>query len=188
MAAEAFASDGYGATSMSGIAARLGGSKATLYKYFPSKEQLFGEVLTRKCDVVLGPLREITCRAEDLETLLRDFGTGFLVALLEPDALDVHRMIHGDGARFPEAARMFFSEGPEGVYSELSRVFETFSARGAIVCPEPRLAAEQFIGMIRADLHMRVTLGILPAPDPAEVQRQVAHAARIFVQGLAPRP
>ncbi|HEY2834957.1 MAG TPA: helix-turn-helix domain-containing protein, partial [Rhizomicrobium sp.] len=45
----AFLSDGYAATSMSAIAAKVGGSKATLYYYFPSKEELFLAVIDEKC-------------------------------------------------------------------------------------------------------------------------------------------
>jgi TetR/AcrR family transcriptional repressor of mexJK operon len=42
VARSVFSEEGYAATSMSSIAARLGGSKGTLYNYFKSKEELFG--------------------------------------------------------------------------------------------------------------------------------------------------
>jgi AcrR family transcriptional regulator len=45
IAYEAFLTDGYAATSMSSIAAKVGGSKATLYNYFASKEELFAAVI-----------------------------------------------------------------------------------------------------------------------------------------------
>lgn len=45
VAAQAFQELGFERTSMSGICARVGGSKATLYNYFPSKEELFFEVI-----------------------------------------------------------------------------------------------------------------------------------------------
>ena len=41
VAREVFFEQGYSAASMSTIAARLGGSKGTLYNYFKSKEELF---------------------------------------------------------------------------------------------------------------------------------------------------
>jgi AcrR family transcriptional regulator len=40
-AAEVFREVGFERASMSEIRARIGGSKATLYNYFPSKEKLF---------------------------------------------------------------------------------------------------------------------------------------------------
>ena len=44
-AAEVFRKVGFERASMSEIRARIGGSKATLYNYFPSKEKLFFEVM-----------------------------------------------------------------------------------------------------------------------------------------------
>src|SRR5471030_3424689 len=49
VASEVFLAQGYAATSMSEIAARLGGSKGTLYNYFRSKEELFGAFITDTC-------------------------------------------------------------------------------------------------------------------------------------------
>src|SRR5579871_4719106 len=46
---EVFLAQGYAAASMSEIAAKLGGSKGTLYNYFRSKEELFGALMTEVC-------------------------------------------------------------------------------------------------------------------------------------------
>jgi AcrR family transcriptional regulator len=45
IARDIFLEEGYAAASMSAIAARLGGSKGTLYNYFASKEELFKAVI-----------------------------------------------------------------------------------------------------------------------------------------------
>ncbi|BAK66538.1 putative TetR family transcriptional regulator [Sphingobium sp. SYK-6] len=42
-----FLAHGYAGTTMSGIAAEVGGSKGTLWNHFPSKEELFTAVLLR---------------------------------------------------------------------------------------------------------------------------------------------
>lgn len=185
VAAEAFALEGYGITSMSTIAARLGGSKATLYKYFSSKEELFQAVMQRKSEAVIGPLEELVDSAEDPAALLSAFGTIFLSRLCQPDALDIHRTVHGEGQRFPEVARTFFAYGPDAAYALLTPALERFHQEGQIDCPDPRLAAEQFFAMVRGDIHMRVSSGLVPPPSDAEITRQVAHAVRIFVRGIA---
>jgi len=41
-----FREQGFEKTSMSEITAQVGGSKATLYRHFPSKEELFAECLS----------------------------------------------------------------------------------------------------------------------------------------------
>ncbi len=189
VAAVAFADEGYGATSMSTIAARLGGSKATLYKYFPSKEGLFEAVMQQRCERVLAPLRDLRSSAgTDLESLLVEFGVHFLTKIYEPGALDVHRLIQSEGGRFPELAEAFFRAGPNNVLDELRATLERFAQGGQIGCDDLTLAAGQFLGMLRGDRHWRFTAGLLPAPDADEIAREVRHAARIFVAGLAPRP
>lgn len=185
VASEVFAREGYGEASMSTIAAQLGGSKATLYKYFPSKESLFAAVMTGRCHKVLSPLRAITGDGcDDLEDMLSSFGRCFLEAILQPESLQVHRLVHSEGPRFPEVARSFYQSGPDEVYGELARGLQRFADRGLIDCDDVELAAKQFHGMVRSDLHMRVAVGLAPAPERAEIERQVAQAARIFARGL----
>lgn len=183
-ASQAFAEEGFGATSMSTIAARLGGSKATLYKYFPSKEQLFAAVMARDCAMVLAPLRDLDITGSDPEKLLTDFGVAFLTALFRPQAIDIDRMVHAEGARFTEVASIFFRAGPDVAYAELADALRSFADKGIIACPDPLLAAQQFLGMVRGDVHYRVVCGFAPMPSEAEIVRQVAHAARIFIRGM----
>jgi len=185
VATEAFTRTGYGSTSMSAIAARLGGSKATLYKYFPSKESLFEAVLRRGCDGVIEALAALAESASgDLEALLTRFGTEFLSALCTDRALTVYRMVHSAALRFPETAEMFFRAGPDRGGIVLAALLERHAALHGIALDDPRLAADQFLGMVRGKLHMRVALGLVPPPDAAQLQHHSAHAARIFARGL----
>ena len=48
-AEKVFLEEGFAAASMSAIAARVGGSKGTLYNYFKSKEALFEAYVQRHC-------------------------------------------------------------------------------------------------------------------------------------------
>lgn len=188
VAAEAFTQEGYGATSMSTIAARVGGSKATLYKYFPSKEALFGAVMEERCARVLAPLRDLRgSDSDNLEELMADFGVRFLTKIYEQGALDVQRMIYSDGSRFPELAAVFFRSGPDVVMVELADMLGRFREAGVIECEDLSLAAGQFLGMVRGDSHLRFTMGVQSAPPAEEVERQARMAARIFVRGLLKR-
>ncbi|MFY0108264.1 TetR/AcrR family transcriptional regulator, partial [Acinetobacter baumannii] len=53
-----FFEQGYDGTSMSGLLATLGGSKATLWSYFRSKEELFAAVLDEATAAHRGSLLE----------------------------------------------------------------------------------------------------------------------------------
>jgi TetR/AcrR family transcriptional regulator, mexJK operon transcriptional repressor len=188
VAAQAFADEGYGATSMSAIAAQVGGSKATLYKYFPSKEELFGAVMEQRCERIVQSLRELRGHEdEDLESLLTGFGERFLTKIYEPAALEVHRLIHSECSRFPDLAAAFFRTGPNAVLEELCATLNRFAASGQIVCDDVLLAAGQFLGMLRGDRHMRFAVGLMPPAEPHEILHHARVAARIFVHGLQPR-
>jgi len=187
VATEIFSREGYGSTSMSTIAVALGGSKATLYKYFLSKEKLFEAAIEQCCLRVLAPLRDLRSSEEDdLEALLADFGERFLAKIYEAGALDVYRLIHSESVRFPDLATTFFHSGPDAVLEELRATLEHFAASGKISCEDLTLAAEQFLGMLRGDRHLRFATGTTPAPDATEIAHHAKHAARIFTRGLRP--
>lgn len=189
VAAEVFARDGYGGTTMATIAAQLGGSKATLYKYFPSKERLFEAVMDHRCTAVLAPLRALRDDADDdLETLLARFGTRFLAKIYETAAHDIHRMVQSEGPRFPEIADAFFKSGPDAVIEHLRATLERFADRGAIVACDLALLAGQFLGMLRGDRHLRFATGQAGPPDADEIAYHAAFAARVVVRGLTPPP
>ena len=93
IAAELFGKHGFERCSMAALSERIGGSKATLYGYFPSKEDLLRAVLN--CEV-----------AKDADNVIRDFpakddlreslillGTSYLNKRMSPFPLANIRMI-----------------------------------------------------------------------------------------------
>src|SRR5262245_44391850 len=82
IAHEAFLANGYAGTSMSAIAARVGGSKATLYNYFKSKQDLFIAVVEGLCGQFDSLLDEAEIEGSgDLRTSLSRFG-GYLLEIV----------------------------------------------------------------------------------------------------------
>jgi len=87
VASEVFLAQGYAATSMSEIAATLGGSKGTLYNYFRSKEELFSAFITDTCQGPAMAIFDQLPTADDGKSMrdnLVDFGTDFLSFILSP--------------------------------------------------------------------------------------------------------
>src|ERR1700719_191142 len=71
VAREVFFEQGYTAASMSTIAARLGGSKGTLYNYFKNKEDLFEAQVRERCGKAADRILEVATDGEPQETLTR---------------------------------------------------------------------------------------------------------------------
>src|ERR1700720_4258337 len=92
-AAEVFREVGFDRASMSDIRARIGGSKATLYNYFPSKEKLFFEVMHQaKTHELEETVRTLNPGADDLRRELLRFGQEFLSVLYSPEAIAVRHL------------------------------------------------------------------------------------------------
>src|SRR6476660_6078384 len=92
-AADVFREVGFERASMSEIRARIGGSKATLYNYFPSKEKLFFEVMYQAKELELGAIAAaLDPAAEDLEQELLRFGHKLLPVLYSSDAIAIRRL------------------------------------------------------------------------------------------------
>src|SRR6202049_2358572 len=71
VAREVFFEQGYSAASMSTIAARLGGSKGTLYNYFKNKEDLFEAQVRERCGQAADRILEVSEDGEPVDTLTR---------------------------------------------------------------------------------------------------------------------
>ena len=81
-AADIFREVGFDRATMSDIRERIGGSKATLYNYFPSKEKLFFEVMHHAKEAELEAITgELNADADDLKRELVHFGQKFMAVL-----------------------------------------------------------------------------------------------------------
>lgn len=95
-ASEVFLELGFEGASMSQIAARVGGSKRTLYGYFPSKEELFVAFAKDMSDRYIDPLLDALSQSSGpvAETLQR-FGEDILGFLCQPSSITIWQTIIG---------------------------------------------------------------------------------------------
>lgn len=78
-AALAFQELGFERTSMSEICARVGGSKATIYNYFASKEELFSEVMFLSTEAEFMVVHQaLEASTDDVAESLQRFGERLL--------------------------------------------------------------------------------------------------------------
>lgn len=171
-ATDAFLERGYAATCMSGIACALGGSKATLWSHFASKEALFVAVVDTLINRYEDEVDRLLGRQDFSLPALRSFCLSFLEQLLRERSNRLYRLIIGEGERFPELGRIFRERGPVRMQAYLARFFATAFA------PEEaeRLARIVFCALVG----FRANTLFLPQPIPrAEIED--------FVDGLLAR-
>lgn len=186
IATEVFLDHGYAATTMSMISQQVGGSKATLYAYFPNKDVLCEAIFQRLCDRVLDALSE-TGSALDLEGRLRRVGMGFMQALVSDDGVKTFQLavegsrVNGDLARRFETIAL-------AVTHKLADLIEQADAKGEISAPDPIEAANVFISLMRGDLHLRRLLNLHPEPSFEQRRIEVARAIRVFIAAFSSAP
>jgi TetR/AcrR family transcriptional regulator, mexJK operon transcriptional repressor len=125
IATRTFLGQGYAATSMSGIADELGGSKATLWAHFASKEELFAAVVDGQVDTFARDIAEVLTSQTFSLPALRRACLRFLECLLRDDAVRLFRLVLSDGERFPEITETFYSRGPARVRHSMKQFFAT---------------------------------------------------------------
>jgi TetR/AcrR family transcriptional repressor of mexJK operon len=185
-----FMAVGYANASMDAITREAGVSKATVYAHFGSKAQLFGAMVAEECGRRLAPEAPGTVSAETPEAGLLELGRRYADLLFAENSLALGRVVAGESARQPELAEAFYQAGPARALETATRFFAEMAARGALAVPDPRVAAELFLGAIRSDIHLRRFIG-LPfeggEPDEAAIERRIREAARIFVRAYQGR-
>lgn len=161
VAKRCFLDQGYAGTTMSGIAASLGGSKGTLWSYYASKELLFGDVLDRVTREFREGLVVALNRDEPLEASLLQVCSWFLGRITNPEGVALHRLVVGEAGRFPEIGRIFYERVLQPVHHLLSRFIATAMERGDLRQDDPDEAANVLTALCTANCHQQLLTGII---------------------------
>lgn len=177
-----FLQHGYAATTMSGIAATIGGSKATLWSYFPSKEDLFEAVLDRATTRFRQRMIPLLDPGSDLEATLRSFCRRFIEKVVSPEALALHRLIHAEAGRFPEIGAIFYQRGPETTQRLLGEFIGLGMARGALRQDDPRRAAKLLTTLCLSGCHQQLLLGQIDRAEPEQIAADADYAVDMMLR------
>jgi AcrR family transcriptional regulator len=164
---------------MSAIAKKVGGSKATLYNYFSSKEEIFTAVMDSVAD-------QMTIAFESLSTTvaikpaLFDFGCQYLTSLYSPELAMVTKMAYTEADK-SDLGRHFFENGPKKGLAHLQR-FLTYHVENRALKPcDTRIAALQLRALLEAELREQFALGVIGQPDRQTIQDVVERAVDSFL-------
>ena len=148
-----FLRDGFAGASTDAIAAEARVSKRTLYAYYPSKEELFAEVM-RRLTIENPQTRALESIEEmspgDREELRRDLlelVRKIVTTMMQPDYLSLLRTTIADTHRFPQLGGLFRATVPERAMRSFAVFIEKSRERG-VVGPDVDgdTAARMFVG------------------------------------------
>jgi len=187
-ATHVFLTHGFEKATLGEVIARSGGSRATLYARFGSKEGLFAAIIEAKC-------RQIVVALEDgridggLEEVLREFATVYMGELMSVESLALYRLVIGESERFPKLGAAVFQAGPNAAAERLIAYLRSNVNASILELSDSDIdiAARQFLEMVKGDLHMRALMRTKKRPTKKEVERCIDLAVKVFLHGAVVR-
>jgi len=188
VAAAVFGEMGFERASMDEIAARTGASKATVYGYFGSKQELFLAVIRDAAERRLGPaFLEFETGNTDTTAPLCRFGIGLVGFLCSP-GLQYTRMVIGEAGQ-SNIGCVFFDSGPKKGDEALAAFLAREMDAGRLRRAEPLVAARHCIALMLAELHWPMLYGAFKRVTREQVRRAVEGAVEVFLAAYAlPQP
>jgi TetR/AcrR family transcriptional regulator, mexJK operon transcriptional repressor len=182
-----FLAAGFGAVSMDTISREAGVSKATVYAHFAGKEDLFGAVIGRECERYFARFSAGELDPRDVRASLTVLGRRFLELLLSPESIALHRIILGEVTRFPLLGEVFWRAGPERQRFQIEAFLESATASGTMALADTRLAAEQFVSLVRGEIQLRHLLRLEDETDQRGIGAAVDGAVATFMRAFEAR-
>lgn len=187
-ASEVFLESGFEGASMAEIATRVGGSKATLYGYFRTKEELFVEVMHGVAKRYFEPIfAALQKDHDDLRKALQQFGERTLAVICLETSIQARRAIIAESGRSDIGLR-FYERGPKKGVAELAAFLGRRIEEGELRPCDPQVAAQHLMALLDSETVTPCLLGVKKKPSAAFVRQAVARALDTFLLGYAPRP
>ncbi len=204
VARELFNEKGYHKTSMSEITARVGGSKATLYGYFKSKEMLFQAVMADPPLEELGQkvpqtdtpaqvipienyrqmiifIDDLQHSKDDIRKTLYRFSKNVVWTLCQPQFLEIYRLAVAASAKTKIGAS-FFQTGSLHLVDNTEKYFRRCQEEGVLDLPDVRIAAINFLCLIRGPIFERHLFGYGKRMEISEIARMTSQAVDVFLK------
>jgi AcrR family transcriptional regulator len=181
IAGELFDELGYERTSMSAIAARVGGSKATLYGYFSSKEDLLRAVLDHDVNEEADRLLNEFLAEKDLRGGLIRLGISYL-SRHHARAASIRTVAN------QPIAQEFYETVLRPAWQRLADRFATMMKEGRLKFADPWTTAMHWKGLNEWDMLERHLLSASAADDPSDIVSAATAAADAFLKVYATPP
>lgn len=185
-ATSVFHESGFDRASMSDICNRVGYSKATVYGYFKSKEELLVAIALDAAEAEFRVARAaLEEPAADLGAALAHFGSRFLGFTCSPGALAMRRLTLAEAQR-AGLGHQCYDLGPARVTALLAALLHDAMEDGRLRVAGSELAARHLKALLEAEWGERLLYGTLEAPSPEQVEGAAERAVAAFMAAYRP--
>ena len=185
-----FRQQGFAETSVSQITAQVGGSKATIYSHFSSKEELFVECMAAAAEEVLTSIAtqaDAQLEASDVDPrhVLQAFGTRFLSFACSPEFVAVRRLMIAEASR--ASIGKLFLDKLAAMRTHVEALLAHLMAAGLMREANLHVAADHYRGLLESEVIEPLLLSARDnAPEEAELNMVAARATEAFLRAYAP--
>jgi TetR/AcrR family transcriptional regulator, mexJK operon transcriptional repressor len=182
-AREAFLEKGYDGVSMDEVANRAGVAKQTVYARYSSKDALFLAVVESVQGRMLSAVSAAGPHA--IRDRLHRIARELLDVVLDSSSLSLSRIALGASYRFPTLGHSIYGARIKELHAVLADIVEQAAREGCLLVDDPTVAAEQFLALIRGELHLHCLYDPSFRPSSAKIERQINAGIDCFMARYA---
>lgn len=183
-ALKTFSRLGYRGATTRELARGAGITEVTLFRHFPTKEELFGAVLdTYSILPVLKAELEHPEPDKDVHATLRRLGRQFLGIMAARK--DVIRLMLAEAATNPKQAQMLFRQGPGRFLEGAEKMLTGLRRKGAIRAVDVPVAARALLGVHLSYMLIQELFGKV-AGSGTSLDKAADEISTLLWQGLRP--
>ena len=181
-ARQLFLEKGYGATTLSDIVSRSGGSLSTLYELFENKSGLLRAVVEDACDDLLSAIESATIDDKAPRDALSIIAEYFSLRLADPELISILRVIATETVKFPELGAQFYASGPVAARRLIGDYLRRQQTLGLLIIDNAEEAATLFLQMLLGESHFRSLCGLPAWQSETQRQHHVTYIVGLFLQ------
>jgi AcrR family transcriptional regulator len=186
IAATLFREVGFEGASMSEISARVGGSKATLYNYFKSKEELFVEVMMNAAEQAKKGVVWCEYKKGNIVETLHELGQMYMKLVMLPEMLAIRRMLIAEGER-SNIGKIYYERGPKKGWQKIATLLEEARDNRELDVDDTWVAAMHLRGLLEAGLYEMRLYGAITKASPKLMKETAKNAVDTFLRAYAIR-
>ena len=183
-ALEVFAEKGFAAAKLDDIARKAGISKATLYLYFDTKDEIFRAVAQ---SAVASLIEALERQVEGADAPFAEIAPRLLAraaAMMKGRRVPaIARMVIGESRNFPDLARIWHDDVVASVIRIVTGMIARAQAHGEVAPGDPRLYAFSLMGPMVMAMLFREVFGGVDA-NPPDLDALADQHARTALRGL----
>ena len=184
----AFGEQGYAGTSLADIARKSRVPMSTLLRTFPSKDEIFREVVRTTLIGSLSVRDDAAVPAEEPSAAdaVRALARRYWTTMEQPELAAIVRLIIGELPRFPELAVFHATEALERFVRTLERIIERGVARGELRPVDSRAAARTILATLAAHALWFAYPAIYGGVTGSDRERAVETTIETLISALGP--